>query len=157
LPKGYDQEVVANNGAPPSFGGQSLRLSNAYNQSPLAGPPEFHFQTYSKPTTDAAGENQANTEYIAQFSFVSTKPAVQQPGLFVSISPDNGEGGRMSYIGLEDTPDGIDVIFYDTPNPDGDFVGYDLGTLPRDTPHTIKFWMKLNPGPDNDLVRTYID
>src|SRR5262249_7299915 len=37
------------------------------------------------------------------------------------------------------------------------FVGYDLGTLPRDVPHTIKFWMKLNPGPDNDLVRIYID
>jgi uncharacterized repeat protein (TIGR01451 family) len=23
--------------------------------------------------------------------------------------------------------------------------------------HTIKFWMKLNPGPDNDLVRIFID
>jgi uncharacterized repeat protein (TIGR01451 family) len=36
-------------------------------------------------------------------------------------------------------------------------VGYDLGTLRRDTPHTIKFWIKLNPGPDNDLVRIFID
>src|SRR4029077_9999132 len=54
LPHGYDQEVVTNSSAPPEFGGQSLRLSNARNQE-LAGPPEFHFQTYSKPTTVPAG------------------------------------------------------------------------------------------------------
>ena len=63
----------------------------------------------------------------------------------------------MSYIGLDDTADGIHVTFYDTPDPDGDFAQYDLGTLPRNVPHTIKFWMKLNPGPDNDLVRIFID
>lgn len=158
LPNGYDQQVVTNTvlGAPASFGAQSLRLSNGYNQSPLAGPPEFFYQTYSKPTIDAAGESQANTEYTAQFSFISIKPTVEQPGLFISVSPDNGEGGRMSYIGLEDTAAGIDVTFYDT-DADGNFVPYDLGILPRDVPHTIKFWMKLNPGPDNDLVRIYID
>lgn len=156
LPHGYDQQVVANSGAPADFGGQSLRLSNGYNQSPLAGPPEFHFQTYSKPTTNAAGESLPNTEYTAQFSFISVKPSVQQPGLFISVSPDDGEGGRMSYISLEDVPTGIDVTFYDT-STDGDFVPYDLGTLRRDVPHTIKFWMKLNPGPNTDLVRIYID
>jgi uncharacterized repeat protein (TIGR01451 family) len=156
LPHGYDQEVHVNAGTPPLFGGQSLRLSNGYNQF-QAGPPEFHYQTYSKPTKDAAGESLTDTEYTAQFSFISAKPTVEQPGLHVSVSPDEGEGGRMSYIGLEDTPAGIDVEFYDTPEPDGEFVGYDLGTVPRDTPHTIKFWMELNPGPDNDLVRIYID
>jgi uncharacterized repeat protein (TIGR01451 family) len=98
-----------------------------------------------------------NTEYTAQFSFISIKPTVQQPGLFVSISPDEGEGGRMSYIGLEDAPNGINVTFYDTPEANGDFVQYDLGTLPRDVPHTIKFWIKLNPAPNSDLVRIYID
>jgi hypothetical protein len=36
-------------------------------------------------------------------------------------------------------------------------VAYDLGTLTRDAVHTIKFWMKLNPGPDADVVRIYID
>ena len=155
LPQGYDQQVVANTGAPSEFGAQSLRLSNGYNQFE-AGPFEFHFQTYSKPTTAAAGASLPNTEYTAQFSFISTKPTVQQPGLHVSVSPDEGEGGRMSYIGLEDEPNGIDVIFYDT-NAEGEFVGYDLGTLPRNVPHTIKFWIKLNPLPNNDLVRIYID
>jgi uncharacterized repeat protein (TIGR01451 family) len=62
----------------------------------------------------------------------------------------------MSFIGLKDTESGIDVIFYDT-DPDGQFVRHDLGTLPRDAVHKIKFWIKLNPGPDNDLVRIFID
>jgi uncharacterized repeat protein (TIGR01451 family) len=128
LPFGYDQDVVANSGVPP----------------------------YSKPTAAAAGASLPITEYTAQFSFISTKPSVQQPGLNVSVSPDEGEGGRMSYIGLEDEPNGIEITFYDT-NAEGEFVGYDLGTLPRNVPHTIKFWIKLNPPPNNDLVRIYID
>jgi uncharacterized repeat protein (TIGR01451 family) len=153
LPNGYDQEVVSNSGAPAAFGAKSLRHSNALNE-PTG---EFQFQTYSKRTTQAAGESLANTEYTAQFSFISTHPDAQQPGLYMRISPDSGVGGRMSFIGLKDTQSGIDVIFFDTPKPDGEFVGYDLGTLRRDVAHTIKFWIKLNPGPNNDLVRVYID
>ena len=88
LPHGYDQEVVANGGAPPaSFGGQSLRLSNAYNPAPDTSPPEYFFQTYSKPTTEAAGDGLANTEYSAQFSFISTKPDEEQSGLVVKSQP----------------------------------------------------------------------
>ena len=156
LPQGYDQQVVVNGsfGAPASFGGQSLRLSNGYSTF-NAGPPEFFYQTYAGPTTDPAGEDEANNEYTAQFSFISTDPQAQQDGLFVSVSPDNGTGGRMSYVSLEDTPKGIEVTFYDTAG--GDFVAYDLGVFPRDVPHTIRFWMKFNPGPDNDFVRIAID
>ena len=62
----------------------------------------------------------------------------------------------MSYIGLDDKPGGIEVIFYDT-DPEGEWVEYHLGTLPRDKPHTIKFWMRLIPGPNDDLVRIFID
>ena len=153
LPNGYDQAVVVNSGAPAAFGGQSLRHSNAYNE-PTG---EFFYQTYSKPTAVAAGENAANTEYTSQFSFISTTPAAQQPGLNMTISPDSGSGGRMSYVGLRDTADGIRVTVYDTPEADGDFVPYDGGLLDRKVPHTIKFWIKLNPGDDDDLVRIYID
>jgi uncharacterized repeat protein (TIGR01451 family) len=157
LPNGYDQEVVANTpSAPAAFGGKSLRLSNAYGTGPDTFPPEFHYQTYSKPTTEAAGEDLTNKEYIGQFSFISIHPDRQQPGLQISVSPDMGEGARMSYIGLRDVEDGIAVTFFDT-DAEGGFVGYDLGTLPRNTVHTIRFWMKLNPGPDNDLVRIFID
>lgn len=157
LPLGYDQAVVANSGAPEAFGGQSLRHSNAYNPAPDAFPPEYFYQTYSKPTAEPAGESQANTEYTAQFSFISTKPTEFQDRLHMDVSPDNGVGGRMSYIGLDDTTAGTDVTFFDTPEPDGAFRAYDLGTLTRNAPHTIRFWIKLNPGPDNDLVGIFID
>jgi uncharacterized repeat protein (TIGR01451 family) len=63
----------------------------------------------------------------------------------------------MSYVGLRDTEDGIRVTVFDTPEVDGEFVPYDAGTLNRAVPHTIKFWIKVNPGVDNDLVRIYID
>jgi uncharacterized repeat protein (TIGR01451 family) len=157
LPFGYDQEVVANAGAPGSFGTQSLRMSNAWNPAPDTFPPEYHYQTYSKPTTVPAGESLANTEYTAQFSFISLHPDRLQDGLRMDVSPDMGEGGRMSFIGLTDTDDGIALTFFDTPEANGNFQSYDLGTVPRNAVHTIKFWMKLNPGPDNDLVRIFID
>ena len=157
LPIGYDQQVVANSGAPSAFGAKSLRISNAYNTAPPTQTPEYHSQTYSTPTAGPAGESLANTEYTAQFSFISTKPNEQQPDLHMDVSPDNGEGGRMSYIGLTDTPGGTRINFYDVPEPDGAFKQYFLGTLTRNAPHTITFWIKLNPGRDDDRVAIFID
>src|SRR5262249_15466540 len=93
LPNGHDQSVVHNSAAPPAFGGRSLRMSNAYNPAPGTSPPEFHYQTYSTPTAQAAGEDLSDTVYSAQFSFISTHPGSEQPGLRMSVSPDMGEGG----------------------------------------------------------------
>jgi uncharacterized repeat protein (TIGR01451 family) len=151
LPFGYDQEVETNVGAPPAFGLQSLRLSNRYSNG------EYFYQTYSKPAASRAGETQANKEYTAEFSFISKTPSTVQPGLNVSVSPDSGEGSRMSYVSLRDTTAGIEATVFDTPEVDGEFVAFDAGTLDRTVPHTIKFWIKVNPGVDNDLVRIYID
>jgi uncharacterized repeat protein (TIGR01451 family) len=147
----YDEQVVNNGGTTAGFGQQSLRMSNLYASG------EFFYQTYSKPVASPAGENLANTEYTAQFSFISKTPASVQPGLFMSVSPDSYEGSRMSYVGLRDGPAGIEVSVFDSPEVDGEFVAYDAGVLDREVPHTIKFWIKVNPGVDNDLVRIYID
>ena len=57
-------------------------------------------------------------------------------------------------MGLEDTPEGIQVTVNDT-SANGDFVQHDLALLERGVPHTIKFWIKLNHGRNNDLVRIY--
>ena len=83
---------------------------------------EFFYQTYSRPVTSPAGETQDNSEYIGQFSFISTRPSAEQPGLFMSVSPDSNEGSRMQYVGLEDTAQGIRVTVIDTPEADGEFV-----------------------------------
>jgi uncharacterized repeat protein (TIGR01451 family) len=73
------------------------------------------------------------------------------------ISPDDGEGGRMSFVGLRDTPAGIRATIFDTPDVDGAFVPYDAGTYSRTQVHTVRFWIKLVPGEDNDIVRIFID
>ena len=147
----FDQAIVANSGAPAAFGLQSLRMSNRYASG------AFDFQTYSEPVTPAAGENQLNTVYDARFSFISARPAAQQPGLYMTISPDDGRGGRMSWVDLRDTDQGIDVNLSDASGADGAFVTHDVGLLSRGQPHTIRFWIKVNPGPDNDFLRLFID
>jgi len=146
----FDQAVVSTGGKVPAFGRQALRISNAYASGTFAN------QTFSARVQDPAAENLPNTEYVAQFSFTTTTPDFQN-GLDMSISPDNGVGGRMSWVGLRDTTDGIAVTFNDSPGVDGAFVVHPLALLARGVSHTIKFWIKFNPGPDNDLVRISID
>ena len=63
----------------------------------------------------------------------------------------------MSWVGLEDTPAGIRVSVNDTPDVDGEFVAHPGPTLDRTSPHEIRFWIKVNQGPDNDLVRISVD
>ena len=154
LPLGYDQDVFGVSGVP-GFGTQSLRHSNAYNE-PTG---ELFYQTYSSSTAQSAGENEPNTEYNGEFSFISAKPAAQQSGLYLTMAPDNSTGGRMSGVRLIDAPGGIRAIIYDTPNPTtGDFVAYpDPLLYSRDEVHTVRFWIKFVPGENNDIVRIYID
>ena len=150
----YDQGVVTNTvaptGEPPGFGSQSLRMSNA------CGSGEFFYQTYSPQELQQVGEARPNKVFLAEFAFMSTTP-VHQPGLFLSVSPDSGEGSRMSWVGLEDTPAGIRVSVNDTPDVDGEFVAHPGPLLNRTSPHRIRFWIKVNQGPDNDLVRISVD
>ena len=118
---------------------------------------EFFYQTYSPREPVQVGEARPNKVFIAEFSFMS-KTRAYQPGLFLSVSPDSGEGSRMSWVGLEDTPDGIRVSVNDTPDVDGEFVAHPAPLLLSHTsPHRIRFWIKVNPGIDNDLVRISVD
>jgi uncharacterized repeat protein (TIGR01451 family) len=151
LPNGYDQAVVPSGGVA-GFGTQSLRHSNAYSEN--TG--EFEFQTYSRSNAVNAGDGLPNTEFVGEFQFTSTSPELQD-SLRMSISPDDGHGGRMSYVGLRDTAAGIEATIFDTPNADGDFVAYPAGIYSRDAVHTVRFLLQLVPGPDNDIVHIVID
>ena len=150
----YDQAVVANTvappGNPPGFGSQSLRMSNACASG------EFFYQTYSPQELQQVGEARPNKVFMAEFAFMS-KTRAYQPGLFLSVSPDSGEGSRMSWVGLEDTANGIRVSVNDTPDVDGKFVAYPGPLLSHSGPHRIRFWIKVNQGIDNDLVRISVD
>ncbi len=172
----YDHEVDGSGGVV-GFGNQSLRISNAVTSGC------FGDQTFSKSLTDEAGETTAQNGgmssgtrqpyFEAQWDFASTVPGNEQPGLSVVASPDRGDGARMSWIQMQDTATGLAVNFNNykdvaplgtLANPsDGcgvgdDFIFSAVATgLDRTSPHTIKFTMDLVDGPNNDVVKVYVD
>jgi len=142
-------EAVVPSGVTPIFGQQSLRMSNLFTSG------AFYNQTYSTPVVPPAGETQPNTVYIAKFSLLDPK---FQDGLQLTVSPDDGAGGRMSWVRLLDQQDGIHVDASDSSEPGGGFAYYyDLATLSHRQPHTIEFQIKLIAGEANDRVRILID
>jgi len=162
----YDAAVSSSN-ATAGFGAQSLRISNAVTSG------SFGDQTFSKPFPNEAGETGATNGgfsggtrqnyFESQFSITTTTTSLQ-PGLVMSVSPDRGDGARMSYLRFEDQANGIRVFFDDVeqPGPCGfsgcaNFVETQIATLNRTAPHTIKFAMFFVDGPGNDVVKIYID
>lgn len=171
----YDHQIVENTGIT-EFGARSLRISNAVTSG------SFGDQTFSKSTANEAGETTAEGDgtsgplqphFEAQWQFASTIPTAEQPGLSVTASPDRGDGARMSWVQMTDTPDGLAVNFNDyrdehvTGGPVGDANGCAANDdffqtavatgLDRTTVHTIKVTMDFLEGPRNDVVRVWVD
>jgi hypothetical protein len=66
----------------------------------------------------------------------------------ISVSPDDGNGGRMSYLRFENHPDGVHVFFEDVtdPGPVGtvaDFNETDIATLAPGVKHVVQFDLDL--------------
>lgn len=156
--------AVSNTSIPTSFGTQSLRMSDSVTSG------SFGDQTFSKPLTDEAGESSAlnggmsggvrQNHFEAQFDIASVLPDLQT-GMHLSVSPDRGDGARMSYLRFEDKADGIHVYFDDVQGVNvgyqaANFVETDIATISR-APHTIKFVMDFVEGQSNDIVKIYID
>ncbi|HEV8592274.1 MAG TPA: hypothetical protein VGQ55_09245, partial [Pyrinomonadaceae bacterium] len=158
----YDHAVASSTGFR-SFGKQALRISNAVTSGC------FGDQTFSKSLGNEAGEASSTssgmsggtrqTHFEAKFSF-ATALKTEQAGLAMSISPDRGDGSRMSYLRLEDKPAGIDVYFVDvqgTSSP-ANFVETKVASgLKRSKTHSAKFVIDYKNGPSNDKVKVYID
>lgn len=167
----YDHEVVVNGAAAPaSFAAQSLRISNAVT----AGC--FSDHTFSAETLDEAGETDARADgmsggtrqptFVGEFTVASMVPDAYQPGLQVTISPDRGDGARMSFLNIADTPDGLDLLFYDyqrgrTVDPCGCCPPFGCTLvaegLDRSVPHVVAIEMDLVDGEENDVVRIFVD
>ena len=125
-----DAAIVANSGSAAAvFGQQSLRISNATTSG------SFGDQTFSAPLVDGAGEatsvngGQAGGErqphFDTTFQFMSADPAAVQTGLAVTVSPDSGNGGRMSFLRLRDMPAGLAIDFIDVrPETDAEHVDF---------------------------------
>ncbi len=160
----YDEGVVANTYGYSSFGGQSFRLSDAVTSGC------FGDQAFAKPLVNAVGEVDSTAgsyskgtlqrHFETQFDIASTTPNAQQPGMHTSVSPDRGDGSRMSYLRFEDGTSGIDVFFDDvqgTTNP-ANFVETQIASgLNRTVPHTVKLTLDTLDGPSNDVVKVWID
>jgi ABC-type phosphate transport system substrate-binding protein len=147
------------------FGAQALRLSDAVTSG------SFGDQTFSPGLADEVGESTASnaglsggarqTHFDARFMIGSTQASMQS-GLHMSVSPDRGDGARMSYLRFEDHADGVHVFFDDVtdPGPVGTVAAFnetDIATLDRDRAHSVEFWVDLVDGQANDVVKIYID
>jgi hypothetical protein len=137
------------------FGTQSLRLSDAITSG------SFGDQTFSPGLASPAGESPAAAHFDASFR-IGTTSAAMQSGLHMSVSPDDGNGSRMSYLRFEDQSDGVHVFFDDATNPGPfgsatNFSDADIATLSRTSAHTIRFSIDFFAGPANDVVRIYVD
>jgi hypothetical protein len=155
----YDVAVASVSSFPAAsgygFGTQALRLSDAFTSG------SFGDQTFSPGLTNPAGESPAPKYFEASFR-IGTALATVQAGLHMSVSPDDGNGSRMSYLRFEDQFDGVHVFFDDVtdPGPLGTVATFnetDIATLSRTRAHTILFAINFKKGPGNDGVKIYID
>ena len=82
-------------------------------------------QTFSKSLANEAGESSAEnggksggarqSYFESQFQFTSTT-ADPQEGAYLTVSPDRGDGARMSWVKISDTPTGLALEFSEYKN-----------------------------------------
>ena len=173
-----DQAVVTNTYGYTSFSGQSWRISNAYTDGAFGDWP------FSPSLVNEAGETSAQNGVVyssgprqnhfeVHWDFASTVPSSEQQGLQISTAPDRGDGARMSFIKMRDTPTGLAIDFadYQDRKPHGslsnpaagcetedDFVITTVASgLDRMRPHTVKLAIDFVDGPRNDVVKVFVD
>jgi len=141
---------------------------------------------FSPSLTDEAGETMAQNSiysggvrqnhFEVQWSFTSADAMNPvDTDSYISASPDRGDGARMSYIRLEDHPNGIEVWFddyqdrapygsYGSPltaapgcGPEDDFTDILVATVTRNRAHSVKLVIDFIDGPRNDRVKVYVD
>jgi hypothetical protein len=133
----YDVAVVTiPNTASTGFDGtQALRLSDSITSG------SFGDQTFS-PGVDPAGQSTTLRHFESSFLIGTTQSGLQQTGLSMSVSPDNGSGARMSYLRFEDRLDGVHVFFDQARG--ANFKETDIATLDRATASKITFLIDFN-------------
>ncbi len=166
----YDVEIVdATSYGYASFGDQSLRISNAFTSG------NYGDQLFSQSLADEAGETDAENGgmsggtrqpyFAASWDFASTVPSAEQSGLSITVSPDRGDGARMSWIQMADTGTGLEVNFYGYDTTLGgtcddldNFVYTTVASgLDRTVPHNIRVTMAFADGINNDVMNVFID
>lgn len=164
-----DEEIVS------LSGNEVWRVSNAFangsfGDQPIApGSDQYAGETGGIHEYDSAVAN--TNRFYASFDFWSVTGAAQ-PGLDITISPDDGAGRRQSFISLEDDGSGLNIDFYDTHDNDNGananegFVQTYVATgLSYATRHHVVFDITFVDGNvessgvynGNDIVNIYVD
>jgi len=160
----YDEQVV-------NAGGNTVwRVSNAVTSGSFGDMPfaprlgGIPTNTVTNPTNDSpgafAGESSTGTSlrvFQAKFSFRSATGA-PQPGARITVSADNGQGGRQSFIAIADTGAGLEVSTFDVDS-GGNFIGPIViaAGLSYTKWHTTSVEIRFKDGPDNDVVRYFVN
>lgn len=154
----WDEEVV-------DLGGnKAWRVSNetfsgSFGDQPFA-PGSGLYAGETGSTHAFTGNSAVTNRFIASFDLWSVTGAAQT-GLDVTVSPDDGQGSRQSFLSIEDNGSGIELDFFDTDgnhpvtNQNGGFVGTTVATgLSYNEVHNIKFDITFVDGNVTDLDGT---
>lgn len=159
----YDEGVASSLGTA-GFGAQSFRISNAVTSGC------FGDQAFGPALSTPAGESGADNG-----SYGAATPASRfdtsfdifaipgSTGDTLSISPDRGDGSRMSYLRFENPGDGKVHVYFDdvtdsshATNADT-FNEFEIAQLDASVPHHVELTIDFAAGPDNDLVNVSLD
>lgn len=109
-----------------------------------------------------AGESStgaAFSRFSGEFSFRSATGA-SQSGLRITVSIDNGQGARHSFVAIEDTGTGIDIVTFDVDEKTGEFFEDPItiaSGLSYTEWHTVEMQAQFVDGPHNDTVKYFVD
>jgi hypothetical protein len=68
-------------------------------------------------SADSGGPSVGTCQKHFEVSFqIGTTKSTEQPGLHMTMSPDRGDGSRMSYLRFDDLSNGVHVYFDDVTN-----------------------------------------
>ena len=159
--------VLASFGGTLNDGYSGWRMSGSYDAQMVT---DNYLQISDATTSGSFGDwlfspkvADAKTEFQAAFDIMAAPGARNTPtdaGQWnhISVSPDDGNGGRMSYLRFENRSDGIHVFFDDVTDsgPKGtvaDFNETDIATLDPSVEHVVQFDLDLTA----NQVKVYID
>lgn len=134
----------------------ALRITNARTSG------SFGDQLFSPELPVGAVEGSDVNTFTAKFTL---KPVALQPGLRITVSPDNGSGGRAGFLAIEHRADGLALVTsgsFFTASGTLDWERIDVATgLDPQVEHTVH--MKLIKKPDtkktanNDVFSVKVD
>ena len=92
---------------------------------------------------EPAGQTESRKHFEASFD-IGTSLDAEVSGLEISVSPDNGQGGRQSYLRFKDVAGGVEVHVTDAT-----FEQEKIATLDRASAHKVRFSMTFKRGADD--------